>query len=304
MTCAVKLYQGRFGRVALLDSDRGLVTHAHPQCHVLIKAGGADTTFQVDANKYTLNEDSVVLVNAWVPHSKIHDPADGRSRVLALYIEPEWLGEICTGAAVSTMPGFFPVPCAKLPPHIRRLADQLVSVAFEQSSTQPAQWEAALSELMMAIVHAFTAKPERSPAHHPYQACQRRITDYRIARAVSFMKEHLGESFSSEELARMHSLSRPHFFSLFKECTALSPALYMNMLRMEAALDRLVDDSVSINNLSGSLGFSEPHHFTRFFRQNLGIPPSEYRRTVAILDTPSVPAYLLDTGRALQASHW
>jgi AraC family transcriptional regulator len=98
------------------------------------------------------------------------------------------------------------------------------------------------------------------------------------------MTEHLGESF--------------------KECTALSPALYMNMPRMEAALDRLADDRLSIKNLSGSLGFSKPHHFTRFFRHNLGIPPSEYRRTVAILDGPSAPTYFFDTSRPLQTAHW
>lgn len=281
MTCAVKLYQGSFGRVALMDSDRDLVTHAHPQCHVLIKAGGSDTTFQVGAEKYVLNEETVVLVNAWVPHSKIHSPADGRSRVLALYIEPGWLADICPEAPPSTMPGFFTASCAVLSPRLRELADRLVAVTFEDSTTRPDEWEAALADLMQAIVQAYATSKNCIPA---FRAAQRRISDHRIARAVSFMKEHLGESFSSEQLARMHSLSRPHFFSLFKECTTMSPALYMNMLRMETALHRLADDTVSINNLSGSLGFSEPHHFTRFFRHNIGIPPTEYRRTLSILD--------------------
>ena len=290
MTCAVKLYQGSFGRVALMDSDRGLMTHAHSQCHVLIKAGGANTTFQVGAEKYALNEDTAILVNAWVPHSKIHRASDGRSRVLALYIEPEWLSGLCPEAPSSAIPGFFSTSCVVLPPFIRQLADHLVAVTFGESDTDPAQWERALAELMTVIVQAFAVKRPCSPA---FGVGHRRNGDYRIARAISFMKEHLGESFSSEQLARMHSLSRPHFFSLFKECTTLSPALYMNMLRMEAALDRLADNSVSINNLSDSLGFSVPHHFTRFFRSTLGIPPSEYRRTVAILDQPPVPAYLL-----------
>lgn len=62
----------------------------------------------------------------------------------------------------------------------------------------------------------------------------------------------------------------------------MSPALYLNALRMEAAFGRLSADGEPINTLSDSLGFSEPNHFTRFFRQNLGIPPSEYRRTVEV----------------------
>ena len=43
MSSAVKIFQGRFGRVALLDMDAPLVGHAHHHCHILIKAGGQST---------------------------------------------------------------------------------------------------------------------------------------------------------------------------------------------------------------------------------------------------------------------
>jgi len=54
-----------FGRVALLDMDASLVRHAHPHCHVLIKADGADTQFLVRDALAPLTDDSVVLINAW-----------------------------------------------------------------------------------------------------------------------------------------------------------------------------------------------------------------------------------------------
>src|SRR5574340_24688 len=91
MTSALKLFQGRFGRVALLDSDKDLVMHSHPQCHVLIKAEGADTAFQVREQFYPLSQDTLVLVNAWEPHCKVHRRRNQRSTVLALYIETAWL---------------------------------------------------------------------------------------------------------------------------------------------------------------------------------------------------------------------
>jgi transcriptional regulator GlxA family with amidase domain len=47
MSTAIRTFQGKFGRVALLDMDAPLVTHAHSQCHVLLTAGGADTFFAV-----------------------------------------------------------------------------------------------------------------------------------------------------------------------------------------------------------------------------------------------------------------
>ncbi|MGH8843735.1 MAG: helix-turn-helix domain-containing protein, partial [Advenella sp.] len=33
-----------------------------------------------------------------------------------------------------------------------------------------------------------------------------------------------------------------------------------------------------------NVGFSAPGHFTRFFRQHLGITPGEYRRVVDLMD--------------------
>lgn len=283
MTRALKLYQGIFGRVCLVDFDRGLVTHAHPQCHVLIKAGGTDSSYQVGGNTHALNENTMILVNAWEPHSQTHRAADGRSLVLALFIEPMWLAGIRPSLSASSLPGFFPSPCVVLPTHIRTLADRLISKTREAGSGWGghSHWESVLLELMMAIIHAFSVRHDQAGS---LRRSSRQTTDPRITRAIHFMKNHLGESFASEELARMHCLSRPHFFSLFKKCTELSPALYMNTLRMEAALGGLAHDGVSIGQLSDSLGFSEPHHFTRFFRHNLGIPPTEYRRTVTVVN--------------------
>ncbi len=36
-----RIYHGLFGRVVLLDMCHPLVTHAHPQPHIIVKIGGA-----------------------------------------------------------------------------------------------------------------------------------------------------------------------------------------------------------------------------------------------------------------------
>jgi transcriptional regulator GlxA family with amidase domain len=51
---------------------------------------------------------------------------------------------------------------------------------------------------------------------------------------------------------------------------------------MEEAFSQLSAARTAVHAVANRLGFSEPHHFTRFFRQNLGIPPSEYRETVEL----------------------
>ena len=61
MSTAVRILQGKFGRVCLLDMDRPLVTHAHSQCHVLIKVSGEDTSFSVRDKSYPLTDHTAVL---------------------------------------------------------------------------------------------------------------------------------------------------------------------------------------------------------------------------------------------------
>lgn len=281
MTSALKFFQGRFGRVALLDSDHDLVTHAHPQCHVLIKAEGCDTSFQVGGRLHPLTRDTMVLVNAWEPHAKVHGATRARSTVLALYIEPEWLGLIDRRLSAASQRGFFARSCVPVSPEVRRLADRLIAGMFDAAVSAGARrrWEAGLCELMMSVVHAGSAWCH---GRESWRAEARPVVDRRIQRAIRFMQDNLGGGFSLEAVARESHLSRPHFFSLFKRCTAVSPALFFNALRMEAAFGQLTTDGMAINAVADRLGFSEPHHFTRFFRTNLGIPPSEYRKTVEL----------------------
>jgi AraC family transcriptional regulator len=276
MTSALKLFQGRFGRVALLDSDHNLVAHAHPHCHVLIKASGEDTSYQVDKRLHRLTRDTMVLVNAWEPHAKFHDDARGRSTVLALYIEPAWLADMDGKLSIAGLRGFFPQACVAIPQDVRLLADRLIGEMSDDTNQRGL--EEALLELMMSVIFAFSAWRAASDIQH---ANRRRQSDPRITRAIKFMRQNLG-GFSFDEVARQSHLSRPHFFYLFKQCTALSPALFLNALRMEAAFGQLTTPGTAITSVADRLGFSEPHHFTRFFRHNLGIPPSEYRNNVEL----------------------
>lgn len=278
MTNALKFFQGRFGRVALLDSDHSLVTHAHPQCHLLIKARGEDTAFQVGDRLYPLTRETAVLINAWEPHAKIHGAAR-RSTVLALYIEPDWLTAMDRRLSAAGLSGFFPRACVPIPRHVRVLADRLTDEMFDVDAARRCKWESVLFELMMSVLYTHSAWRDRTEIRHE---TLRRPSDPRIGRAIRFMRENLGGEFSFEEVARRSCLSRPHFFHLFKQCTAVSPALFFNTLRMESAFAQLSSAQITINDVAGRLGFSEPHHFTRFFRQTLGIPPSEYRRTVEL----------------------
>lgn len=280
MSTAIRVLQGQFGRVALLNMDHPLVNHAHSQCHVLIKVGGSDTFFRVKGKYYPLNDNTAVLVNAWESHAYTHHNTGApRTVILAFYIEPTWLCEIDKSFIFSNSSNFFPQPCVELPSRIRALSGELAAQMLYGEQLSGDELQAQLSNLMVLIIDAFSQWQRRS-LFGSYDLPH--IQDFRIRRAISFMRSHAGSEVDMKELAAEACLSRTHFFKLFRQQTNLTPNLYNNILRVEAAIHGLTETHQSMNMLSLGLGFNAQSHFTRFFQQHTGVAPSQYRRVVDI----------------------
>ena len=274
MSNALRIAHGAFGRVALLDMDAPLVRHAHPHCHLLIKAEGADTQFLVRSRLAPLSRDSAVLVNAWEPHQYVHTPGRPRTIILALYIEPLWLGRFRPNWTASGAPGFFEQSCIALPAHVRQLADAMAEALASGQTPGPAQ-EALLSELMIAVIERFT--PWREVGGSLRDLARAHHVDRRISRVLSTMQQDPAALDDIAVLARRSGLSRAHFFRLFQQATQVPPRVFVNVLRLERAVSALVNDDAPIGAISEQLGFAAAPHFTRFFRNHAGVSPSEFR---------------------------
>ena len=274
MSNALRIAHGTFGRVALLDMDASLVRHAHPHCHVLIKAEGADTHFSIREHLAPLTSDSAVLINAWEPHSYLHDPCRPRTIILALYVEPRWLAGFRTNWTASGAPGFFDQVCGAITPRIRKLADGMALSMLHHPEAGLEQ-ERLLSDLMIAVIERFSAW--RDLARSLRQHAGRPAPDWRIRRAAALIREDPAGIGDMGRLAGQVGLSRAQFFRLFEQSMDVSPRVFLNVVRMERAVEGLVGSSATLGELSNRLGFSAPSHFTRFFRDHAGATPSEFR---------------------------
>ncbi|MFG1246428.1 helix-turn-helix domain-containing protein [Xanthobacter flavus] len=272
MSNALRIAHGAFGRVALLDMDRPLVRHAHPHCHVLLKVEGADTQFAVGEGLVPLTDRSCVLVNGWEPHAYVHDPNRPKTIILALYIEPDWLKTFRPGWVASGGAGFFAQPGGEVSPRIHRLTHDLAAAMMAEPDAKVVH-EALLADLMIAVVERFT--PWRSFSIRALDG-QRRM-DWRIRRVVDGMRANLAEEVDTSTLAKEAGLSRAHFFRLFEASTNVPPRIYLNVMRVEAAVAAVTAEDGSFTHIGERLGFAAPSHFTRFFRDHTGVTPSEFR---------------------------
>ncbi len=132
---------------------------------------------------------------------------------------------------------------------------------------------------MIAVIERFT--PWRTivrPA--PGIAAESHRFDWRIRRAVLLMRTAPHAAHDINTLAREAGLSRAHFYRQFERSTRMTPHVYLNVLRMELAVNSVVHANDSLCAISGRLGFGAQAHFTRFFRDHTGVNPSQFR-TVA-----------------------
>lgn len=73
------------------------------------------------------------------------------------------------------------------------------------------------------------------------------------------------------------NLSANYFGDLIKKETGISPQEYIQTKIIDIAKDKIFDIDQSISQIAYNLGFKYPQHFTRLFKQKVGISPIEYR---------------------------
>lgn len=279
MSRALSIFQGSLGRVALLQMNQSLVNHAHRGCHVLLKVGGVDTHFEVRGKLCALTDGSAVLVNAWEPHSYVHVENTLPSNILALYIDPFWLASIDRKLAVSGSSGFFPRPQVEIGRRIRQRTLDLGQRMQGGESIDLSDAEAIIFDLMKEIIDGFANLDANNLHGKPPVE-----TDSRIRRAIRLMQEHVHAPFDARTLARDVGMSRPHFFARFRDVVGLTPALFFNTLRMEAATRLLADAHLPVARVAHDLGFSAHANFARFFRQHQGVAPTQYQRVARFVE--------------------
>ncbi len=93
-----------------------------------------------------------------------------------------------------------------------------------------------------------------------------------------FAVENLAADLSVDALARRAHMSARHFARSFRAETGITPARYVERLRLEAARRALEDAREPLGAIATACGFGTPETMRRVFLRALGVGPAEYRR--------------------------
>ncbi len=99
-----------------------------------------------------------------------------------------------------------------------------------------------------------------------------------VKKAVSYIQENLSIQLSVSLVAQNTFVSASKLTKKFKMETGISIGKYIDSLILYRAEQALLKSEMSIMQISELLGFCDQFYFSRKFKENFGITPSEYRK--------------------------
>ena len=226
-------------------------------CALTLKCAG-ETTYLCGGKKFISSPNSVIFVPKGASYS-FHVNAPG----LCLISEFELSDECGFGSD-----GIMTFPVTACTP-IRSCHERAANYWFFK---KPAYYHRCIIELYNML----TFIEEQQIVS--YQS-QRSLATIRPA--IAHLEANCSDpNLSSADLAAISGISEVYFRKIFTSLYGISPARYIRTVRIEKAKNLLLDESVSVSEAAELSGFVNLYHFSRTFRNIVGLSPTEYKNKV------------------------
>ena len=156
------------------------------------------------------------------------------------------------------------------------LYDKAREVAEDERSSYQ-QYLAGIANLLLGMAMYY---------HANHQFVSQEVVG-QIDRARRIMREEYSTGISPGEVARRVNMSYSWFRKMFRDYTNLSPARYMQQLRLQEACRLLSGTSLSIKEIAFRVNCVDASYFSNLFRRHLRMTPVEYRNRFGVGREPS-----------------
>ena len=99
-----------------------------------------------------------------------------------------------------------------------------------------------------------------------------------VEKAMSYIETNYSYPITVEDIAYYVGISRSHLFRSFQNYMRKSPKDYLSGYRIRQACHLLRVTDLSVSTIAYSVGFENNLYFSKAFRKQKGMSPSEYRR--------------------------
>ena len=96
---------------------------------------------------------------------------------------------------------------------------------------------------------------------------------------MDYMEEHISDpNLKIEDLADAVNLGRTVFYGKIKAIVGMTPIDFVRHIRIQRAEQLIAKSKDTFSSIAYSVGFADPKYFTKCFKKETGMTPSEYRQ--------------------------
>lgn len=247
-------------RVKLVRQFRGTQKAREGQCTPLRRVSGYEAgVYLTDGGEITINSVTYPLRRYDIRFLREGDEVCSRPEYIcqSIYFDFGEENVFHENELLAAIPSFFSGTNAHA-----MLFERIERCSRSGRTGAAAQMNATLLQMLLDFYAQFHSKETFSA---PVLTC------------IEYMKAHLSEQVTLEQLGALTDYSALHILRLFKRDTQKTPHAYLTALRMAFARELLMEGEWTIARIAERCGFVSESHFQSLFKKQTGMTPGQYR---------------------------
>jgi AraC family transcriptional regulator len=110
-----------------------------------------------------------------------------------------------------------------------------------------------------------------------------------LAGARELLRARCADGIRISAVAAAAGVHPVHLIRTFREFFCATPGEYVRRCRLERAARLLADSDVSLVDVALESGYADQSHFSKAFKRQFAIAPSQYRRDVNSVQEATTP---------------
>lgn len=253
--------------------------HHHMEIFFVIDGKG---TLEVNGRLIYVNEGDIVIIDSMLPHRIANIDNSSPFIVMALmydvtaFIRDEYKvfhrNELDKLFAKLSKAGFKIPANSKIAPKIQ---NALFEIENEFLDTEDGNVIRSFMILIMSYLVQYNNKnfDDKPVTKTPHRA--------EIEKTMLYINQHLDQNLTLVKLARIASMNKTYYSTIFKKVTGMTVWEYILNTRIELAISYLVknNDEFNITEILSMCGFNNATSFNKTFKKITGKTPTEYKNS-------------------------
>lgn len=257
--------------------ERSYQMHWHSYGEILLVGPGKTNIYKVGQDTYDLVEGDFVLIWPMEMHAILD--AD-REKALVIQFSNEFMNSMFDLRRIMHFYRNLHVLCINSHPQLvaelTEITSRMKEIFFSETPDRELRCCMLLMEFMLKLdEHREEFAPEIEPgAHNVYTDDVMR----RMIKITDYIKNNLtADDLSQSTMAQKVGISRDYFSRIFKTVTGMNYTKWLNMIRLERAMELLSHKTMTLTEIAMLSGFQSISSFNRVFHDEKGMAPGEYR---------------------------